>query len=233
MAKKRRKARKKSSNPKKRRTSAKRTHKRNPSRAKRTRARRAHRSSARMHARRHHARRAHKRNPARRHRRKHKRNPGMFSDVLFAMLAGLGGYAATQAIAYFVTKDQAADGQRNRGIVGGVLAAGSMFLSKSHPAMAAGLAAGSIIGAFGGWLTVKLYSVLPAKTMAAVYGDNLAAVYGDNLAAVYGDNLAGIGAFQQINGIGGYDQVLSGYEQINGMGTLMPSAPWQTKTPYG
>jgi hypothetical protein len=220
MAKKRKRARKKASNPAKKR---KHTRKR-ASNPKRSHARRARRAVARNPSRR----RSHRRrasNPVRSHRRA-RRNPAPagLMDVGIAVLAGLGGFLATQAIGWQITSDQVKDGQRNRGLVGVALAAGGAFAAhKGHHSAGAGLALGSLLGAFGGALTMKMLDVMPKKsapTASAVFQDNMSAVFQDNMSAVFQDNMAG---YQEL-GMGAYSQEL---------GELVPAAPWLEATPFG
>lgn len=242
MAKKRRKKarRSKAANPRKR------AHKRRHARRRvAVNPKRRHARRRRSNPKRRHSRRRSHRNPVhhfakkRRHGRRRRSNPGgELGKYAFAILAGIAGFAGTFAIGYFLTKDMVKDGQRNRAIVGLAGVAGGLWLAikKKKTIEGVSLALGSVLGAFGGWITLKVLGMLPQKTgtTSAVYSDNLAgydqqmggylpmgaygqemnAVYSDNLAAVYSDNLAGMGNAQ-------------GKE----MG-YAPPAPWQMSTPF-
>lgn len=182
--------------------------------------------------RRRHTAHAHRSNPRRR-RHHRRRNPGgPFGDAAIGVGVATAAFLATQAIGYFVTTDQVADGQRNRGIIGGVLAAGGLFLMRKHPTIGLALTAGSLLGAFSGWLTLKMLALLPAKSqgtsgyqqMSAVYNNNMAGYqqqlggYVPQMSAVYNNNLAGIGAVYNNN--------------MAGMGEFVPPAPWSVPTPF-
>lgn len=171
--------------------------------------------------------------PRKSHRRKSRRNPGgPYGEAAIGASVGLAAYLFVQAVGYFVTPDMVKDGQRNRGLLGGALAAGGLALAKKMPAVGLGLMAGSLLGAFGGWLTVKLFQVLPAKkapTTSAVFADPMAAVFADPMSAVYSDDMKGLlppmSGYEQI---GDYQQV-GDYQQI---GDLVPQAPWMTPSPF-
>lgn len=238
MAKKRKRARRaKKSNPTRKRSHArkKRHARRNPrhvrvSRAYRSRARR---SGSRV------SRRKYLMNPSkRRHRRSRRRNPGEVMSVVGGVAAAAGAYLATQAIGYMVTTDQVADGARNRGIVGAVLGAAGLYAAhKGHVGLGLGLAAGAVLGAFGGQLTTQLFAMLPAKP-AATTTKGLAAVVYDNFgnAIPYTEPMMGMGGYQQQ--LNGYQQQLSAvvYDNFQGMGDtgFMPPPPWESPAgPFG
>jgi hypothetical protein len=228
---KRARTRKTATTPKKKRKTHRRKKAHNPKRTHARRPRRAHRANPK---RSHRRRRAHRANPSHFRRKSHRRrssrrNPsGPLKDIGLAVLAGVAGFAATQAIGYYVTADQVKDGQRNRGIVGGLLAAGGAYAAtKGKVGLGTGLALGSLLGAFGGFLTVKLFELMPMKkapAAGAVYSDNLAAVFQDNLSAVFSDNMSGYEPQMGAMGMGAYAQDL---------GDLTPAAPWKNPTPFG
>lgn len=227
----RKKARSRKANPKKRKTAHRRKrHKRaalaNPIRRRR-RARRANPSHKRR------TYRAKRRNPSpirRRTHRRSRRNPGgPVVDALLAVLAGGAAFAATTAISYVATpaSDLITGYRRNQMIVGGLLAAGGIYLAaKGHVGVGTAMAAGSLLAAFKDQISTKVFALLPAKqptapsNTAAVFADPMAAVFADPMAAVFSDSM---------RGIGGYAQIGSGYEQI---GAYAPAAPWLTPTPF-
>ena len=255
MAKKRRRRRAKArkTNPKKR---AVRRRKRravaNPRRTQRRR-RRAVRARARANPRRSARRRRAKSNPGfharprrrRSSRRGSRKNPGgPLVQAAIAIGAGVVAFGAVQALGYLVTKDMAKDGQRNRGIVGALAAVGGVALMKKKPFIGLALAAGALLGAFGGWITVKVFSMLPAKTatkaIGAVYAENmqaLGAVYAENMQAVYAENMQELVSAQTVQG---YQQIgEAGMGEAGNMGeatmgaAMPPGPPWMQQTPFG
>lgn len=212
-----------------------RTRKKRAASPKRSHARRSFKRSApkRTHARRRARRSGFAAKPRKHHRRKSRRNPGgPYGEAAIGAGVGLAAYLFVQAVGYFITPDMVKDGQRNRGLIGGALAAGGLALAKKMPAVGLGLMAGSLLGAFGGWLTVKLFQVLPAKkapTTSAVFADEMSAVFADPMSAVYSDNMRGL-----LPPMSGYEQ-LGDYQQVGDyqqLGDLVPQAPWKVPSPF-
>jgi hypothetical protein len=193
--------------------------------------------------------RAHMSNPKRRRAfggRRRRRNPGgFFGDLALAVLAGIGGFVGTFVLGYFITPatQMVEKGQLYRGGVGLAGAAGGAYLAKKHPLAGAALAVGSLLGAFGGFLTLQVLKVLPQKSagtnqvpttkgLGAVFNNNMAG-YNQQMGAVFNNNLAGYRQMQ------GYQQQQMGAVFNNnmlGMGDLgasyTPPAPWLDRTPY-
>lgn len=222
---KRKRARRKRSNPTKKRVHRRRRRRvANP--APRRRRRRAHRRNP---SRRRRSHRRTRRNPSRRSgtrsRRAHRRNPGgPIGAVAIALGLAVAAFAVVQAGGYFTSKDGVTNAQRNRGIIAAVVSAGALAMAKKHPGPAAGVVLGSLLGAFGGWLTIKIFGLLPAKHPATT-------------GAVYADNMAGynqMGGYQPAQ-MGAYQPAQMGAvyaDNMRGMGDLAPPAPWQVATPY-
>lgn len=216
-AKKRSAKRKKTSNPKKR-SHAKRKHHRkaaaNPKKRKKTTRtrKRAANPKKRSHKRRatHHtrARRAHAANPGRRHKRRHKRNPGIPAWALAGLAGALGVavYAIGQAGSFAITQrtdPSRATLDRNRYIGFGVLTAigiGLAAFSKSETVklLAVGVTGGGLVGLAGTELSLALGRVIdktdaPAKlSTTGVFANGqqqFGAVYGggrQQFGAVFG-----------------------------------------------
>lgn len=191
--------------------------------------------------------RAHMSNPKRRaiRGRRRRRNPGgFFGDLALAVLAGIGGFVGTFVLGYVITPaaDMVSKGQMYRGGVGLAGAAGGAFLAKKHPLAGAALAVGSLLGAFGGFLTLQVLKVLPQKSagtsstptnkgLGAVFSNNSMQGYQQQLGAVFSNN-----SMQGYKQLGAYQQQMGAVFQDTmgeiGDGGYAPSAPWMTRTPY-
>jgi hypothetical protein len=224
--------------PRKRRAARRRAHKRNPRRRHRVRGHFARRKGRRVRVR------GHISNPKRSRRRHRRRNPGgMVVELAKAVGAAIVGFLGTFALGFFLTPAAQLASKQGmyRGAVGAAGATGGYFLAKKHPAFGYGLAAGSILGALGGFLMTKLIAMLPQKSggsQAQQQSTNgLAAVFTNNLAAVFNQDMQGFA--QQMSG---YGQQLSAVytNDMRGIGALPPASsgefapavPWQVSTPF-
>lgn len=145
------------------------------------------------------------------HRRRTHNPGGAIVQAGLAAGAGILAYLVTLAATYYVTKDSA-QAARNRKIVAGVvIGLAALVVAKKRPLIAAGLAAGGALAAFGDFATLKMMQYLPQKGAT-------------NTSAVYAQNMA---ALQQINAV--YAQNMSGLNQIG----EIPAAPWNNPGPFG
>jgi hypothetical protein len=195
--KRRRRARKKSGNPSKKRT---------------TRRRKRRALAASPAPRRRHKRRVRRANPSRRrhvgfaprrHKRRHRRNPGLplWAQLGVAATLGIAGFAIAQVSAYAVTQrtdPSFATIQRNNIIAGALVGAAGIFLAlKKKPLLGVALAAGGLAAGGGGKARELLAKLVPAPTATAQLG------------AVYGQD--GMAAVHQLEGY----ETLQGYEQLS------------------
>jgi hypothetical protein len=228
-------------------TTKRRTHRRkkasNPTRRRTHRRRRAHnptrrRRARRAHARAHnptHRRRRHRSNPTHRRRRTHRRNPaGPIAQAAIGLALGAAAFVLTDVITFYATADMAKDGQRNRKIIGALGIAGGLYLSRKHPLLGLGLAAGGLLSGFGNMIMLEVLKVLPAKAGGVAPLSGLGAVAYDNMrgiGAVAYDNLAGMqlemGEGRRLGAVA-YDN-MQGWEA---MGDPVPAAPWQSDNPF-
>ena len=158
--------------------------------------------------------------------------------ALKALGAGILAFVASDVGTYYATKDMAADGQRNRKIAGGLIAALGIYLAvqKNKPVLGIAIAAGGLLSGFCNAIMLQVLRRLPAKgapqALSAVAYDNLGAVAYDNMGEVVNNNLAGWTS-EQSGGrsLSGWqsEQQMSGWEQ---MGDPAPGAPWDSPNPF-
>lgn len=234
---KKRRARKKASNPTKRtRTRKKRRHVAHAA-PKRRRARRAASNPKRRRAKRRHVVRAHTvrrhlSNPKRRRhgKRRHRRNPGLplWAMAGLAALLGLAAYGVAGAGSFALTQrldPSLGTLERNRYVAAGLFTLAGIGLAFKSPLLGAGLAAGGLVSGAGAKLAIALGKVLDKKPAAS---DTPIAGY-EALQGVYGN----IGAYEAMQGvygnIGGYLPMQGVYGNI---GDFVPAPPWQGANPF-
>lgn len=144
----------------------------------------------------------------RRHKRRHRRNPGLplWAEVGLSATLGVLGFAAASAASYAYTQRTDATFAtigRNNMIAAAVVLAGGVFLAiKKKPLLGVGLAAGGLAAGAGAKASALVTKLLPqpvaTTTVSAVYGEN------------------GMASVHQLEGyepIGGYEPISSVYGQ--------------------
>lgn len=170
---------------------------------KRTGRKRARRSSARKFT---------KYSKVRAHRRRTHNPSGALVQAGLAAGAGVLASLIVLAATYYASKDVQTQ-SRNKKIAAGVLfAVAALVVAKKRPIIAAGIAAGAALAAFGDYATLKMMQYLPQKSGGTTTAGLVP------LGAVYEQNMRG------------YDQMGAVYEQ-NMQG--VPVAPWLNPTPFG
>lgn len=164
------------------------------------------------------ARRAHA-NPAKRRSsgRRRRRNPGLgklpFMAALKAIAAAGGAFVGAQILGNYLPGDPVQTYTRNRAIGAAILGGVGLYLAaKGKPGIGLAMVGGAALGAFGGHLTAKAFSLLPQRS-------SVSAVFSDSMQAVFSDSMQGVGDYAQI---GEYSQ----------MGDIRPPAPWLAATPF-
>lgn len=208
----RKKRRANPANPPSRKRRASHRRRSNPRRARRAHARSTHRTS--------------RRNPSRRRRTSHRRrNPGgPIVQAAIGLAVGAAAFVLSDVVTYYVTKDMAAHGQRNRKIVGALAVGGGLYLARKHPLIGLGLAAGGLLSGFGNMLMLSVLKILPAKGPSAV-----GAVAYQDMAAIATNNMQGyqLEAGSPLGAVAYQD--MAGWET---MGDPVPAAPWENDGPF-
>lgn len=145
------------------------------------------------------------------HRRRTHNPSGALVQAGLAAGAGVLATLIVLAATYYASKDVATQ-SRNKKIAAGVLfAVAALVVAKKRPIIAAGIAAGAALAAFGDYATLKMMQYLPQKS-----GGTTAGLI--PLGAVYQQNMRGM---QQMGAV--YEENMAG----------VPTAPWLNPTPFG
>lgn len=145
------------------------------------------------------------------HRRRTHNPSGAIIQAGLAAGAGVLASLIVLAATYYTSKDVTTQ-SRNKKIAAGVLfGVAALVVAKKRPVIAAGIAAGAALAAFGDFATLKLMQYLPQKSGGTTSGLI-------PLGAVYGQDMRGL---NQLGAV--YSQDMQG----------IPNAPWNERTPFG